>query len=316
MTDGLFLGFDTSNYTTSIAVADASGVIFNGKAPLPVKPGECGLRQSDALFAHVKNLPELTDRAREALAGKAPVAVGVSERPRNHEGSYMPCFLAGVASASAAALTAGAPLYRFSHQCGHLRAALYSAGAETIAEAPFGAFHISGGTTEMLFVRRAERGFVTEIVGGTRDLNAGQLIDRTGVMLGLPFPCGPALEALAAKATGKIPRKKVKTEDGFIHLSGIENTVRDLYEKTGDAPLTAAFLLQYLSDAVIAMSRDLLAKYGDIPVLYAGGVMADAFIRQNVTAAIPRAYFAAPAFSADNAAGIALLTRDAYTAQR
>ncbi len=310
-----FLGIDTSNYTTSMAISAEGRIIANLKAPLPVKEGECGLRQSDALFAHVKNIPVLSEALRKELGGEAPVAVGVSERPRNIEGSYMPCFLGGVSAAEAVGAALGVPVFRFSHQCGHLRAAVYSSGAEHLLASPFGAFHISGGTTEMLYVTPEDFGFKAEIVGGTRDLNAGQLVDRIGVMLGLRFPAGPMLEALARENNKPVPRRRVKTEDGFVHLSGVENMARSLFEAEKDAALTAAFVFDYLSEAVTAMSKSLRVRYGErIPIVYAGGVMSNGIIKENVTKKIKDAYFAAPAFSADNAAGIALLTEERYGA--
>ena len=308
---GCFLGIDTSNYTTSLAAVEDGKLLFNLKAPLPVKAGECGLRQSDALFAHTKNLPDLFERARSLLEGKNLLAVGVSEKPRNVEGSYMPCFLAGVSVASGIASALGVPLYRFSHQCGHLRAALFSAGKDALASSPFGAFHISGGTTEMLLVTPDQNGFHTEIVGGTKDLNAGQLVDRIGVALGLSFPAGPALEALAATYTGKLPRKGIKTEEGYIHLSGVENQARKLLTEEGDRAKTAAFVLDYLARAVVAMSLD-FRKANALPLLYAGGVMSNAYIRAFVEQSVSDASFAEPALSADNAVGIACLASEAY----
>ncbi len=315
MSTPCFLGIDTSNYTTSVAVACEGRILVNLKAPLPVKEGECGLRQSDALFHHVKNLPDLMERLREVLDGDKPSAVGVSTRPRNQEGSYMPCFLAGVAAAETASASLGVPIFSFSHQCGHLRAALYSSGMDGLLGTDFGAFHISGGTTEMLRVSPDGIGFHADIVGGTRDLNAGQLVDRIGVMLGLRFPCGPALEELALANEKRIPRRKVKSEDGFVHLSGVENVTRKLYEENGDKALSAAFLLRYLADAVIAMSLDFRRIHGEtLPIVYAGGVMSNSIIRAAVEREIKKAYFAEPAFSADNAAGIALLTEEKYCA--
>ena len=306
-----FLGIDTSNYTTSLAVMEDGDLLFQLKAPLPVKEGECGLRQSDALFAHVKNLPELFEKAQALIGGRRIAALGVSDRPRNAEGSYMPCFLAGVSVAQGIASTLNVPLYRFSHQCGHLRAALFSADQADLARAPFGAFHISGGTTEMLYVTPQENGFHTEIVGGTRDLNAGQLVDRIGVTLGLAFPAGPALEELASRYTGKIPKKPVKTENGYLHLSGVENQARALLEETKDPAGVAAFVLDHLARCVVAMSLDFRETHS-LPLVYAGGVMSNRYIRAYVEAHIEDAYFAAPAFSADNAVGIAVLSAEAY----
>ncbi len=306
-----FLGIDTSNYTTSLAAIEDGKVLFNLKSLLPVRAGECGLRQSDALFAHTKNLPSLFDEARPLLKDKHILAVGVSEKPRNAEGSYMPCFLAGVSVAEGISAALGVPLYRFSHQCGHLRAALLSAGKDALIEHRFGAFHISGGTTEMLLVSPDEKGFMTEIVGGTKDLNAGQLIDRIGVLLGLTFPAGPALEALAKTYEGKIPQKPVKTADGYTHLSGVENQARALFETEGDGAMTAAFVLDHLARTVLSMSLD-FRKTNPLPLVYAGGVMSNAYIRAYLEKNLSDIYFAEPRLSADNAVGIAALTSDAY----
>ncbi|MCQ2386720.1 MAG: peptidase M22, partial [Clostridia bacterium] len=290
-------------------------ILSQAKVPLPVKEGECGLRQSDALFAHIKNLPLLAASVREMLSGDVPLAVGVSEKPRNQKNSYMPCFLAGVSAAESIGAALGIPVCRFSHQCGHIRAALYSSGQSVLRETAFGAFHISGGTTETLLCTPAENGFHAEIVGGTADLHAGQLIDRVGVMLGLPFPCGPALETLARENRKPIPKRKVKTENGFLHLSGFENLARKLYEDTRDKALTAAYVQYLLAEGVTAMSRDFRSAYpgeaGEpVPLVYAGGVMSNGYIREWVQRRLDNTFFAAPVFSADNAAGIALLTAE------
>ena len=323
MSNSYVLGIDTSNYTTSVAVANGDGqIVANLKRPLPVGEGACGLRQSDALFAHTKNLPLLMQELRSVLGDERPVAVGVSSRPRNVEGSYMPCFLAGVAAAESAAAVLGAPLYTFSHQCGHLRAAMYAAGREELLQAPFGAFHISGGTTEMLLAEPDGVGFRATLLGGTADLNAGQAVDRIGVMLGLSFPCGPALEKLAEgylreNGSTSVPKRKVKVENGLIHLSGLENMAKRLYEETGDKGLCAAFTLLYIASALSAMSAWLREKQGArLPILYAGGVMSNRIIAEKIKKEFSNVFFATPAFSADNAAGIALLALAAHRAEK
>ena len=179
------LGFDTSNYTTSVAEFHGVGG-ENCSRLLDVKPGELGLRQSDALFAHVRRLPELVD----ALCGKLPAdtvrAVGASTRPRAVEGSYMPCFLAGESQARNLARFLDVPFYPFSHQQGHIAAALWSAGRMELMRQPHLAWHLSGGTTELLLVTPDGKNVRAEKLGGTSDISAGQLIDRTGQLLGVP----------------------------------------------------------------------------------------------------------------------------------
>ena len=313
--ENCFIGFDTSNYTTSVAVVDSEDrVIANLKQPLAVADGDHGLRQSDAVFQHVKNLPILSERLAPILAGRAPLAVGVSEKPRDRDGSYMPCFLAGVAAASNAATVSGLPLYRFSHQSGHLMAAIVSSRRFDLLDRPFYAYHVSGGTTELLAVSRTENGFDSEIVGGTRDLNAGQAIDRIGVALGVPFPAGPGLEKLALSYTGKIPRKKPAVKDGYVNLSGLENLALDLYRKTEDPALVAAFVFAHLSDAILQMTEEVTAKFGARDLLCAGGVMSSVILRRAISERFP-ASFAEPALSADNAVGIAALAARAYRRQ-
>ena len=305
-----FLGIDTSNYTTSAALVGADGeVIANCKRPLPVANGECGLRQSDAVFAHIKNLPSLMEEVGDLMAGHRLAAIGVSEVPRRAAGSYMPCFLSGVAAATAASAAASVPLYRFSHQCGHLAAAILSSERFDLFERPFGAFHVSGGTTEMLYVSSfAEDGFSVELLGGTADLNAGQVIDRVGVMLGLAFPCGPALEGLAATCTARVPRPRISVRGLTANLSGLENIAKRMWEESGDAALVAAYVLDFVAATLAALTEGLFSARGTLPVLYAGGVMCNRRIRARL-APLGDTAFAEPAFSADNAAGIAFLCR-------
>ena len=308
MKPNCFLGIDTSNYTTSAALLCEDGtVIANCKRPLPVAEGKCGLRQSDAVFAHVKNMPSLMAEIREHIGDYNLCAVGVSETPRRTSGSYMPCFLSGVAAAEAAGTAAGVPLYRFSHQCGHLAAAIFSAQRFDLLSSPFGAFHVSGGTTEMLYVPALlENGFSVQIMGGTADLNAGQLIDRVGVMLGLAFPAGPALEALAAECTERVPKPHASVQGTTAHFSGLQNKAEALFRETGNAPLVAAFVLDCVAETLSRLAMSLLRECGNVPILYAGGVMCNKRIRARLSS-IGTPFFAEPRFSADNAAGIALL---------
>ncbi len=264
----VILGIDTSNYTTSLCLMSEDGeLIANLKSPLTVKAGERGLRQSDAVFLHTKNFPELFCRVRPYLDGCKILCVGVSERPRNVSGSYMPCFLSGVAVAEAISASLGVPLYKFSHQCGHIMAALYSAGKiEELSETPFAAFHVSGGTTELLRVSLSENGFFAELVGGTADLNAGQVIDRIGVAMGLSFPAGRELEALALENTAKIPKRKPKLNGLSLNLSGLENMAMKLYSDTSDKALTAAFVFDYIGSGLISLAEAFVEKYGKSPV--------------------------------------------------
>ena len=308
-----FVGIDTSNYTTSAAVCNKDGeVVANLKIPLPVKAGECGLRQSDAVFAHVKNLPSLMQQLSEQLDGKKPLAIGVSATPRPVADSYMPCFLSGIAAAQSFAAAADIPLLRFSHQEGHIMAAIYSARAMHLLQSErFAAFHVSGGTTEVLLATPHASGFDIELFAATADINAGQAIDRIGVMLGLDFPCGKELERLAEKNTKKIPKSRICVKDGYCNLSGLENIAKKLWQESSDSALVAAFAQQFIGDTLAAMTDALDARIPSLPIIYAGGVMSNRYL-QVCLGKRQATYFAEPQFSADNAAGIALLCRKQF----
>ncbi|MBE6629102.1 MAG: peptidase M22 [Ruminococcaceae bacterium] len=308
-----FVGFDTSNYTTSAAVCTRDGeVIANIKAPLPVKNGECGLRQSDAVFAHVKNLPEVVGELREAIRGCRVLAVGCSTRPREQADSYMPCFLSGRSAAESFAAALDVPVIETAHQDGHIMAAAYSSGAmERLLQEPFCAFHVSGGTTEVLHVTPREDGFTVSLIGGTQDLNAGQAIDRVGVMMGLRFPCGREMESLAKEWQGKLPAPRICVRDGYCNLSGLQNLAEKLWKETNDRALVSAYVFSFLGKTLVKMTEAIDEKYGNIPVVYAGGVMSNQGL-QKVLSKRPNTYFAAPQFSADNAAGVALICRKRY----
>ncbi len=303
----LVIGIDTSNYTTSVALMSTDGdLIANLKRPLPVKVGERGLRQSDALFAHTVNLPSIMQEAGDYLDNSKIVAIGVSKTPRNQEGSYMPCFLSGVAAAESMRTATGAPLYYFSHQCGHIMAAVYSCGMPDLLSGDFAAFHISGGTTELVKVTPTDKGFDAFLLGGTADLNAGQVIDRIGVYLGMKFPCGPEMERLAKTNDKKIPRKKISIKDFEINLSGLENMAIQLYKENSDAALTAAFVFDYLGRAISSLIDAYQDKFGKTRFVCAGGVMCNSIIREM----LGKKYdvcFAEPSMSADNAVGVAAL---------
>ena len=306
------VGFDTSNYTTSVAVCTAEGeIVANFKIPLPVKEGQRGLRQSDAVFEHVRNLPTLMKRLQAFLSEGEyqPTAVGVSTKPRDVEGSYMPCFLSGKAAASAFAAANDLPLFELSHQNGHIMAALYSAKrTELLSAERFLAFHVSGGTTEALLVEPKDGAFSVTLVGETDDINAGQAIDRVGVAMGLSFPCGRALEALASAYRGKIYRHPVCVREGRCSLSGAENIALRIYRETSDPQATAAFVFDFIGKTLLAMGEAIEEKYGKMPIVFAGGVMSNRLMRERLASRFD-ASFAEPEFSADNAAGIALLCR-------
>lgn len=301
------LGIDTSNYTTSVAVYDdVNNKVISRKKLLPVKVGEKGIRQSDAVFHHTVQLPQLINDLVSEFKGKIS-SVGVSIKPCNEDGSYMPCFLTGVSVAEAVSSFMNIPLYRFSHQDGHIAAALYSSDKLDLINEEFFAFHISGGTSQVLKVSPYDKYFKTEIISDSLDLKAGQAIDRIGIMLGLKFPCGPELEKLALKSTLNLKNEKVFRRDGKFSLSGVENKCKKMFDD-GKSPEDIAFYcINYIRSALDDTVIEIISKYGEFPLIFSGGVMSNSIIRNDFMNRY-NAYFAEPQYSSDNACGVAILS--------
>ena len=299
------IGLDTSNYTTSIAyLSENQGV--NCSKLLPVKEGELGLRQSDAVFAHIKSLPELSGRLFSDIDGEKIRGIGVSTRPRAVEGSYMPCFMVGYSHAKMLSDTYRVPLIEVSHQQGHVAAALWSAGRLDLMDVPHLAWHLSGGTTELLLIEPDGKNVKCTKLGGTSDISAGQLIDRTGQLLGLPFPAGKHLDALSENATRK-DVFKVKCPELEFSLSGVQNKVQQYHKEVGDIVETAAYALRCVAEAVVLATKNALKKYPGLPVVFSGGVASNRLLRERLKAMDP--IFAQPQYSTDNAMGVCVLTQ-------
>ena len=304
------IGFDTSNYTTSVAYFDGKDGVNCSKL-LPVKEGELGLRQSDAVFAHIKGLPELSGRLFSHVQKGSITAVGVSTRPRAVEGSYMPCFMVGYSHAKLLSDAYNVPLVEVSHQQGHVAASLWSAGRLDLMDTPHLAWHLSGGTTELLLVEPEGRNVRCTRIGGTTDISAGQLIDRTGQLLKLPFPSGKHLDALSKEAVGKA-LFKVKCNGPEFSLSGVQNKVQQYFERSKDPCETAAYALRCMAKAVCKATENARKIYPGLPVVFSGGVASNSLLRSY--AASYDGIFAEPQFSTDNAMGSAILTHRALEA--
>ena len=297
------IGIDTSNYTTSIACFDGEAG-ENCSRLLPVKQGELGLRQSDAVFAHIKSLPELTGRLFSHVQKDQIHAIGVSTRPRAVEGSYMPCFTVGYSHAKLLSDALNVPLLEVSHQQGHVAASLWSAGRMDLMDRAHLAWHLSGGTTELLLVEPEGKNVRCSRIGATTDISAGQLIDRTGVMLDLPFPAGKHVDELSRSAE-LADVFKVKCPAMEFSLSGVQNKVLQFHETHQNASETAAYALRCVVNAVHTATKNALKRYPGLPVVFSGGVASNMMLRQSVSDLNP--VFAAPEFSTDNAMGVAVL---------
>ncbi|MBR2590359.1 MAG: peptidase M22 [Clostridia bacterium] len=300
----VILGIDTSNYTTSAALidADSGALVASAGKLLPVKEGQRGIRQSDAVFHHTAALAEILREVYSGLQVQT-VAVAVSEKPAEQEGSYMPCFLAGVNAAAASASACGVPLYKTSHQIGHILACLYGCESLAFLRQPFICFHVSGGTTDALLVKPEQERLCVERVAKSSDLKAGQAVDRIGVKMGLHFPAGKALEALALQSD-KHYTQCAKLNGADCSLSGLENLALKMLQSGEKEADCAKFVFDYLANTLEKMSLVLLEKYTDLPLFFAGGVMSNSIIKERLHKSLG-AHFCPPRFSADNAVGIA-----------
>ena len=328
MTDKHVLGIDTSNYKTSIAVVKDGETLVDIRRFLKVREGERGLRQSEALFQHVQNLPDMFAELREVFSGKID-AVAYSTRPRSVEGSYMPCFTAGSGQAVSIASALDVPAVGFSHQEGHIEAVL-SAFAER-PEGDFAACHFSGGTCELLKVTQkkheasgassfanlnGESAFWDiEITGGTKDISYGQVLDRAGVAMGMSFPCGQELDLIAIEAencTDDLTR--INVQDAYVHLSGFDTQIRNTLHIIQNGMFSfIREVFEKMSDSIILMLVQNAEKTGINRIYMSGGVSSSRFIREYITCRLAekgiKVFFADAGLSSDNAVGTALLGR-------
>lgn len=301
----LTLGFDTSNYATSLAVFDtaAGEVVCDCKRFLPVRPGQLGLRQSDAVFHHTAALPEMM----RELAQKADLtkveAVGVSARPREVQGSYMPCFLTGLSAATAFALAKGLPLVQTTHQQGHAAAAMFAAGGSELFGRQALVFHVSGGTTDLLHAD--EKGHL-QCLGTSSDLYAGQAVDRLGVRLGFAFPAGAKVSELAAACKEPI-RPKASVRGLQCSLSGLQNQCEKLLADGAEPAYVCKYCLLCIAETLLRMARTALEASPGLPVVFAGGVMSSTLVRDYITLRLPCARFVPGRFASDNAIGVSIL---------
>lgn len=299
----MFVGIDTSNYTTSLAIFDGQKIILNARKLLSVKYGEKGLRQSDAVFQHTVNMPELIKQINFDICKVD--AVSVSSRPRNVENSYMPCFLVGVENGVAISKFTNSRLYETSHQAGHILAALYSVNRLELVKKRFIAFHVSGGTTEALLVEPDKDQIIkASVIAQSLDLKAGQAVDRAGVMMGMHFPCGKEIDALSLKSDTEY-KHKLSFKGLDCSMSGVENKVKNMLENGTPKEDVSKFVITYICDTLCKMTDGVLKQYGSLPLVFAGGVMSNTIIRNTIKEKY-NAYFAKPEHSCDNACGIAV----------
>ncbi len=309
MNNNACLGVDTSNYTTSVAIySGKDDILKEVRKPLTVKSGSRGLRQSEALFQHLKSLPDvLSNLFSNEQKNFRLSCVGVSTAPRDDPNSYMPCFLAGESVGNAIALSHDIPMYKFSHQSGHIAAAIYGSGKHELLEKEFFAWHLSGGTSELVLVKpSADKIICQKRIGGSLDISAGQIIDRIGVKLGIHFPCGAELDKLSKSYYKNIIPARLWSDGTEISFSGLENKAMELIKNNANHNYIAKYLFTSIADLIIKSTVAVTKLYRPMPVLCCGGVMSNSLIRTVLSDAF-EAVFAPNNYSIDNAMGIAYL---------
>lgn len=299
------LGIDTSNYASSVAVIDYDNnkILLNEKHFLPVKQGECGLRQQDAVFSHIKNLTDILELVHNKFDLSCVQAVGVSVKPTNEENSYMPCFLVGKLIAQTIKAVKDIPVIQTTHQDGHLNSALFGLNIENLYNDKIIVFHVSGGTTDMMLVEKAQ---IAETIGSSNDLFAGQAVDRLGVKLGFLFPAGVYVSELASQCADTI-KPKVSVKGLNCNLSGLQNQCEKLIEQGKDKEYVCRYCLSFIAETLLKMAYNARELYGNLPVIFMGGVMSSQVIKNIVEKRMDNVYFVEPVFSSDNAIGTAAI---------
>lgn len=300
------LGIDTSNYTTSVAVVEDGRLVYDSREILKVKIGERGLRQSEALFQHVNNLPLLLNS--EFVRGVRGVCTSI--KPRPVEGSYMPVFKAGESTGASISSALGVPLFSTTHQEGHIEAAIRSIGFE---ESSFYALHMSGGTTELLKVEKNEVSdeYQIDIVGGTKDISIGQFVDRIGVAMGLSFPAGKYVDKMSLIGENRTLRIPSKVDGLYFNLSGQE-TLGVKYIENGYNQEEISFSVMLCIAKTLEKVFNNLLKDTDLPVILIGGVASSEFLRKYFKGKYSRIFFSEGKYASDNAVGTAYIGYEKY----
>ncbi len=305
----VFVGIDTSAYTTSVAVVSGSDILIDKRKMLAVPPGSRGLRQSDAVFAHIKNFPELFKDICIEPAGIR--AVAYSEKPCPRDGSYMPVFCVGASHAAAVGAAASADIYALTHQHGHIYACFFG---NSIEDGVYGAFHVSGGTLDLLRVS-VQNGIVKEIrpLGGSLDLTCGQLIDRVGVAAGLGFPSGAQMEKLYRPGADRL---SVHVEGLNANLSGAETQAQRRLKNGEDAALVCSSAIDCAAETIARLLVNAANLCGLKSFLFTGGVICNTIIREYIENMCARnglgCIFAQKNLCSDNACGLALAAERMY----
>lgn len=316
----IIIGIDTSCYTTSIAAITLNReIVFNEKIMLNVKNGERGLRQSDAVFQHIKNFGDISERLKKHIhkKGYKVEMICASAKPRDVEESYMPVFEVGKNFAKTMAAIFDCEMLETTHQENHIAASLYGCDKEDLER--FISVHMSGGTMEILLTEKGDKGYKTEIVGGTKDISFGQLIDRVGVKMGYDFPAGKYVDENALLCKEEVASGlKTSVKDGYMNISGLENQVYKLMEEKDKYYVSKAVMNAAIKSLDKAL-RFVCDKYNIEDVVFVGGVASSKYISEKLSKKLQRnninSFFTDGAYSSDNACGCAIIGLDNYSGE-
>ena len=318
--NNIIIGIDTSCYTTSIAAISLDkSIILNEKIMLNVKKNSNGLRQSEGVFQHINNLGELSENLKSLYSDYNIVGVCVSKKPRHIENSYMPVFTVGYNFGKVISNSLNCKFYETTHQENHIEASLLN--SNIVNRDRFLSVHMSGGTTEILLVTKKNDSleYNIEIVGGTKDISFGQLIDRTGVRLGYDFPAGKYIDKNAIECERKILKGlKTSVKDGYMNLSGLENQINKIIEVEDSKYISKLVLDSVVRNLYKALTY--ISRLNNIDeIVFCGGVAASEYVRNNLSVKLKKekiySYFTKPEYSTDNACGCAIIGVDKYEAE-
>lgn len=313
----LYLGIDTSVYTTSIAAIFEDGSIKSKKETIKLPKGERNIKQSAVVYKHIRRLPEMLKVLDQKYSIDSLNAIAVSAKPRPFHSSYMPVFEAGKSIARVLSTALGVPLYEMSHQENHIEAILAGTKLEKkILEDPFLAVHFSGEESEILMAQLTKRGYSIQRVAGSLDLDAGMLIDRVGLKLDLSFPAGEELEQIALNAVRKDVKIPTRLRNNNFLFSGQENYIRNLIDRGVEPEEIAYGLFKMIGKTLTRSIKQLVGEIGYNTILFSGGVMSNLIIRKYLIKKLKKKdinlYFAPPKFCSDNAIGNASLAKRLY----
>ncbi|MGC9066131.1 MAG: tRNA (adenosine(37)-N6)-threonylcarbamoyltransferase complex transferase subunit TsaD [Candidatus Ratteibacteria bacterium] len=302
------LGIETSCDETSIGIVKDNQLLVNLIASQE-KIHACfgGIVPELASRAHLEKIVPIFNVAlkRAKVSPEQIDAIGVTNTP-GLKGSLM----VGVAFANGLGYRLEKPVYNVNHLSAHLAACYF----DSFIQFPALGLVISGGHTS-LFLLRSHTDM--KLIGKTRDDACGEVFDKVGRMLNLPFPGGAYIEKLAQNGNEKrikFPKAYIKDSLDFS-FSGIKTAVYYYISKHGienSADIAASFQ-KTMTDSILAKINDAIDLYPVRNFLFGGGVIRNNYMRnrimdylarQNIKAIIPES-----SLCADNGGKIAIFTR-------